>query len=141
MGRAMHGMRAFFGNRHSLALALVVLALCLKAFVPAGYMVGSDAKILTIKICADTHGAKLSKQIAVPMTGQHPLDNADHHDAAKNACAFSALAFAAVTGADGLLLAAALTFIIALGFLPVETIRTRAPRFQRPPLRGPPLPA
>ena len=136
----MHGLRAYFGTRRRLAMVVVLMALCLKAFVPAGYMVSSGEKIIAIEICADTQGEKLTRQVAVPTTGSHPIESKDDAGKAHGACAFSSLAFAALGGADGLLLAAALSFIVLSGLLPATTPRARAIRFQRPPLRGPPLP-
>ncbi len=48
---------------------------------------------------------------------------------------------ASLAGADALLLAAALAFILALGFAPATAPRPRRAVWLRPPLRGPPLTA
>ena len=36
-----------------LAAILVALALCMKALVPAGFMIGASARLITVEICAD----------------------------------------------------------------------------------------
>ena len=50
----MYAFRAFLLHHRRFAALLVAAALCLKALVPAGYMVSSEARVLTVQICADT---------------------------------------------------------------------------------------
>lgn len=132
----MHAIRAFLQSNRRLALGLVVLALVIKALVPAGYMLGGPlgdkTHVLTIAICGDASGGQLTKQIVVPSDGK------SDHVKAESTCAWGVLAMAALSGADVLLLALALAFILALGL----ALRRPAARPQRahlrPPLRGPP---
>lgn len=132
----MHAIRAFLRTNRRLALGLVVLALAIKALVPAGYMLGGPlgdkAHVLTIAICGDASGGQLTRQIVVPSDGK------SDHAKAEGACAWGALAMAALGGADVLLLALALAFILALGFAPSRRAARIQRTYLRPPLRGPP---
>lgn len=116
------------------ATLLVVLALCLKAVMPAGYMAVSEGGRITITVC---HGADTTvSEIAIPMkeTGK-----ADSHAGDGVVCPYSALAQGNVDGVDPLLLAGAILFVLLLGFSPVAVPALRPESFRTPPLRGPPL--
>ncbi|HKX76929.1 MAG TPA: hypothetical protein VJM34_00205 [Novosphingobium sp.] len=124
-----------------MALLLLVVALGMKALVPGGYMLGhEETRTITVQVCADTQGKQLTHTIALPLKAEHPLERGEKGDA-KTACAFSALGFASLGGADLLLLAAAIVFIMVAGFVPVTAARPLATRYLQPPQRGPPLPA
>ena len=69
----------------------------------------------------------------LPQSGQ-----ADGHAKGDGSCPYAALGMAALTGADAVLLAIALGFILALGFLPVRASPRAGRLHLRPPLRGPP---
>ena len=56
-------------------------------------------------------------------------------------CAFGGLGLAWLPGADAVLLAGALVFILALGFAAVVAPRLAPTPYLRRPLRGPPLTA
>lgn len=112
----------------------MVLALLIKGLIPAGYMLNDKAgHVLTVTICGDASGQTLTKQIAVPSQGK-----ADHAKA-QATCAWGLLAMAALGGADVLLLAAALAFILALGFAASRPALPSRRAYLRPPLRGPPV--
>lgn len=132
----MPALRAFFQTRRRLALGLVVLAVLIKALVPAGYMLGGSlgtgAHVLTVTICADASGQPTTRQIEVPADGK------SGHGKAEGACAWGLLGMAALHGADVLLLAAALAFILALGFVTSRPVLPAGRGHLRPPLRGPP---
>lgn len=132
----MHALRAFLRTNRRLALALVALALVIKALVPAGYMLsgplGDGARVLTVAICADASGELATKQITVPSDGK------SDHAKAEGTCAWGVLAMAALAGADVLLLALALAFILALGLAPRRPPARGQRTYLRPPLRGPP---
>jgi hypothetical protein len=129
----MHALRTFLRTRRRLAVAIVALALAMKALVPGGYMIGQQGMVLTVGICADASGAKMTRQIVLPQSGQ-----ADGHAKGDGSCPYAALGMAALTGADAVLLAIALGFILALGFLPVRASPRAGRPHLRPPLRGPP---
>lgn len=121
-----------------LALVLVVLALAVKALVPAGYMISATGeRFLTVTICADASGTPKQMRIAIPDKDE---TDSDHFEAADKSqpCAFSGLGYAALGGADPVLLAAALAFILLVGFAPLRAPPARDIPFLRPPLRGPP---
>lgn len=129
----MPTLRAFLRDHRRLALGLVVLALLIKALIPSGYMLSDRAgHVLTVTICGDASGQTLTKQIEVPAQGK------GDHAKAEATCAWGLLAMAALGGADVMLLAAALAFILALGFAAVRPALPARRSHLRPPLRGPP---
>lgn len=112
------------------------MALCVKALVPAGFMIGPmnglGAKSFTILVCADATGSVHDTKIIVPQSGK------DGTAKAQQSCPFSVLGFAALGGADVVLLAAAIAFILALGFAAAPALRVARFRHVLPPGRGPP---
>lgn len=133
----MQTLRALVHRYRLLAVMLVALALAIKALVPAGYMLHQRGTVITVEICADASGATLKQQIVIP-----PADSgggaSETPAKAFATCPYAALSFAALAAADAVLLAAALAFILALGFLPTSLPAPRRIAFLRPPLRGPP---
>lgn len=135
----MHGIRALIYRHRAAAMWLAVLALLVKAIVPAGYMVGqSSSRTFDIIVCSDPTGMPIAQKLVIP------FENKGEHggqQAVKGDCAFTALAYGAAPATDPALLLAAIAFILALGFtsLPAPPLR-RVPHL-RPPLRGPPATA
>lgn len=129
-------LRAYFQQHTGQALVLAVLALCLKALLPSGFMLGQDHRAITIEICRDASGSAAALTMLLPLKsdGQHLPGKP-----AKGECPFGALSMASLGGADPVLLALALAFIIALGFTPVRAVAPPRPHYLRPPLRGPPI--
>ncbi|KUR73167.1 hypothetical protein AQZ52_04495 [Novosphingobium fuchskuhlense] len=136
----MSGLRTFLLRYRAMAFALMALALAMKAIVPAGYMVGAESKVLTIRICDDAqlsaaaHNALNARDIAIPMKGEP----AGKHSKADGMCPYGALSFAGLAGADPIQLALALLFILATGFAALALPAPRRISYLRPPLRGPP---
>lgn len=128
-------MRAFIRERTWLALWLVVAALAMKALVPGGYMLAAQGKVITVQLCDDTGSGHLTAQMVIPMKPGTSQGAADH---AKGACPYSSLSHASLGGADPVLLALALAFILLLGFLPLPARPPSRVAHLRPPLRGPP---
>lgn len=129
----MHSLRTFLREHRRLTALLIALVLAMKALVPTGYMVGG-ATVLTIEICTDATGGKMTKQIVVPHSGKHE----DAGKSSATACPYAGLGMASLPGADAVLLALALVFILALGFAPTQTAPPQRIQEFRPPLRGPP---
>ena len=118
-------------------MLLLAMALCVKALIPAGYMISADSKTFTVGICSDGIGAARTLTMTIPMESGKSGDPA-HKGATDSPCAFSVLSTAMMGGADAPLLALALLFILALGFLPPSALpRVGAVRL-RPPSHGPP---
>ncbi len=134
----MTGLRTLLRDYRRLALVFVALAFCIRALVPAGYMVSSSAgATLTILVCADSTGAV--KSVEVPLSGKHDGDAGETK--ADGQCAFSALGKHVLGGADPILLALAFAFILILGLAPTRALPTGPTPFLLPPLRGPPATA
>ena len=132
-------MRTLIRNHARLTLVLLALALAVKAVVPAGFMLSAGGdRFLTVTICSDASGGTL-KQMQIAIPGKQDTGG-DHSDAAAKAthCAFSGLGHSALGGADPLLLAGALAFILLIGLAPLPALPRRALPFLRPQLRGPP---
>ena len=134
----MNRIRHLFKSRPALAIWLFAFALAMKALVPAGYMLAPSSKFLTVAVCSGTNMAPVS--IEVPMAPKAPATG-DSDMAGKGVCPFSTLGHAGLSATDPVLLAAAILFILALGFLPVPPGLRATPPYLRPPLRGPPLTA
>ena len=48
----------------------------MKALVPTGYMPAMDGQVLTVAICADAGGAKLTRRIVLPTDDKSAGDRA-----------------------------------------------------------------
>lgn len=137
-------LRAFFRTHARLAALLLALALCMKALVPAGYMVGtagSHSQVLTVRLCTATLAGPVTRQIVVHQDGkdaQGGVQDDSGHSKAHDVCPYASLTMATLSGADAALLAVALLFILALGFLPAGIPPVERAAYLRPPLRGPP---
>ena len=131
----MFALRAYFRHYHRLAMLLFAAAMCMKALVPAGYMVRSDARVLTVQICTDSLSHQASQQIAIGQA-DHPADSTSAK--ADASCPFMVLGHCLLGSIDPLQLALALAFILALGFAPQASASPVRPTHLRPPLRGPP---
>lgn len=127
-------MRTLLLRYRITAFAVIALALAMKAVVPAGYMVDSASKALTIRVCADAQLASTVRDIVVPMKGEP----AGKHSKADDTCPYGALSFAGLAGVDPIQLALALLFILATGFAALALPAPRRIAHLRPPLRGPP---
>lgn len=136
----MSRLRTLTRKHARLSLGLVVLALAIKALLPAEFMVfTSDERFLTVTICADASGA--TKQMRIALQGTDDIGG-DHSEVADKGqpCAFSGLGHAALGGVDPALLVAAIAFILLARHAPLRPPALSDIGFLRPPLRGPPSP-
>ncbi len=134
----MTTLRSLLRNYRKLTALLVGLVLFMKAMVPAGYMLGTEGRVLSVEICSDASGGTLTKQIFIPGDGKSHEGQADHAKA-DGICPFASLAMGTVGGTDPALLLVALAFILLLGFVAAALPLSERPRNLRPPLRGPPV--
>ena len=130
----MTGLRRLFLDHRTLSAWLVACTLLMKVLVPAGFMPVVSVGVMTLEICGGS--APASAVMAMPGMAHHP-DKADH-SGRDMPCAFSALTAPSLAATDPFLLAAAVTFIAALGIHATTTIRVVVATHLRPPLRGPP---
>lgn len=131
----MDTLRTFLGTHRLIAALLVALALAMKATIPAGYMIAPQFTVLTVTICADAQGTRITHDITVPReTGHSEASN----DQSANACSWSSLSMASLGSTPPELVAIALAFILALGLLPAPPPAARIASWLRPPLRAPP---
>lgn len=130
-------LRHFFRAHPGLAAWLLAAALCLKVFVPTGYMPSAHGGTLTVELCSGSAPAGSKVLIHIERKGGHQ----DASATADHPCAFSSHSAAALDAQLPVLLAAALLFVFvaAIRYRPLALRPLRAQ--VRPPLRGPPLPA
>lgn len=134
----MHRLRALISDHARLMLALLVIALAMKAAVPAGFMLSAGGdRFLTVTICADASGTPKQMTIALPGMPDHSETQSGDGGKATH-CAFSGLGHAALGGTDPLLLAGAIAFILLIGAAPLVPLSARQLPYIRPQLRGPP---
>ncbi len=134
MALAMRAFRAILLQKHWLALMVLALALCMKALVPAGFMVEARATSLTVLVCADSTGARSAIEVAIPRADSKHGTDAKSHEA----CPFSALSLASTGGINPVQLAIALALILLLGVLATPRLRLVPMRRVLPPQCGPP---
>ena len=103
----------------------------MKAFMPAGFMIANHDRSIAVVLCSGTGEQQM---LTIPFdkddTGKGAVD--------KQQCHATALDKAASGGTDPLLLAAAIAFVLALGFAGTPARLRPTPRFLYPPRRGPP---
>ncbi len=90
----MTRLRHWIDRHYRLAIFLCVLAIALRAIVPAGYMLGAQGKTITAYICGE---GVMAKAVAIPMKPNLlksgiPANGEAAHKAAP--CAFAAMAWA-----------------------------------------------
>lgn len=127
--------RRFVLDHPRIAAALLALALVMKLAVPAGFMPVAGPGQIMVLVCTEFGPQHVA--IEVPGMPAKPDDTAKMDQP----CVFAGLGLAWLPGADSVLLAAALVFILALGFVAVVVPRLARISYLRPPLRGPPLTA
>lgn len=136
----MQPLRILLARYRPLAMMIIAAALVLKAVLPSGFMIASAPdRLLTITVCSETTGGMKQMQIAVPQ--RHDTSGATDTAKKDGHCAFSGHAQDMLGGADAVLLAAALAFILLLGFAPIRQVALRRLHHLRPPPCGPPLTA
>jgi hypothetical protein len=133
----MTRLRRLILHYRAMALAMIALALAMKALIPAGTMIGGDARALTVQICDGYADAGHALVIALKRAA--PAKSATDHAGDHQTCPFSALGHAGLAGADPLLLALALAFAVLLALATPLCLAPRAPSRLRPPLRAPPV--
>ncbi|WP_079247123.1 hypothetical protein [Sphingomonas turrisvirgatae] len=118
---------------HRLAFgALLALALAMRVMMPAGFMPAIGTGKLMVLVCTEFGPQRVA--IDIPGAPARP----DDANKADQPCAFAGQGQALLPGADPVQIAAALAFILALGFAAVVLPRLRPARHAWPPLRGPP---
>ena len=88
----MNALRTLLHRRHALAMLVIVVALAVKAIVPAGYMLGepSGTRTITVMLCADQNASAMKIVLPTGDTSQSHGDTS--HKAKDSPCAFGALA-------------------------------------------------
>jgi len=104
----------------TISATLLALLLAVRLLAPAGFMPSFDGGIVTLIVCPDADTG------AAPMSAHHDGHSKKLHQPCP---------YASASGLGALVLAAAL--LLGRTFLFLERHRT----VERPPLRGPPIPA
>lgn len=119
-------------TRSALAVLLALL-LALRLLGSTGYMPGFDQGRMTLIVCPD---ADSNAPLSVGLSHHHGKMKHNH-----NACPYAAAAGFAALGTDFAPLIAVLVFGMALLLGRTLLFIERSNKRERPPLRGPPLPA
>lgn len=132
----MGTVRTFFRRHGALALLIFVMAIGLRALMPAGYMTNVSAQGITVELCSGVAGQTMT----ISLPGVHRSGDTDGTDKghADAPCAFAGLGLGTLTAIDPFVLAIAIAFIMAAVLRRVSVAPVDAPAFLRPPLRGPP---
>lgn len=130
----MQGLRHVITAHRALFALLAVLALAARLVLPQGLMISPTAGGMTVMICAESGTGPAS--VTIPMKADPAKAAAEAK--AKEACPYSALGMVGLVPIDSLLLAAALAFILLLGFGLQRPLAARLLPRLLPPLRGPP---
>ncbi|PKP89821.1 MAG: hypothetical protein CVT77_16865, partial [Alphaproteobacteria bacterium HGW-Alphaproteobacteria-16] len=93
-----------------LAAALIALAVAMKVIIPAGFMPVADGGKIMVMVCTGMG----QQQVEIDVPGMPAKEDGATRTAAQP-CAFAGLADSMLPGADPVLLAGALAFILALG--------------------------
>ena len=130
----MRTLRHFFRARPALAAILLAAALCLKLFLPAGYMPVASGGDMVIALCSSAAPAGETVTIRIP----HKQGHEDAPDSARHSCAFAPLAAVALGSVPPAIVLAALlfAFVVAMRGQPL-LLRPACARI-RPPSQGPP---
>ena len=128
-------LRLVLRDHPRLAALLLVAALCMKALMPAGFMVEARPSAVSIAICGESSGVQLGR--AVALRDKFPASSGSH-GAADQTCPFAALGMAALGSGDSPFLVLAVVFALALVFLPARREAAGRVVWLRPPLRAPP---
>jgi len=133
-------LRRLVSRNAAAALLLAIVALFMKAAVPAGFMPDVTGGSIQLVLCSG-YGPETAMPMAMPMPTP---GGGDHHDSSgpdhKGApCGFFGHAAGSMFMADPIILAIAIAFILATVFRQPARIVAAVPPFLRPPLRGPPV--
>lgn len=134
----MTATRAFIFQHRYLAIWLVGAALLMKVLVPAGFMPTVSKGTILVQLCSGMGVQTVA--IGIPGLGDHD-DGEDQHKAADQPCAFSGLTAPGLAGADPVLLALAIAFILAAAFRVEPRLVLWRGLYLRPPSQGPPVTA
>jgi len=128
-------LRCHILSRRRWAIGLVTLALLAKLLVPAGFMPLFGTGTIMVELCSGYGVEKVA--IALPAGKARSLPDGEHGKA-DSPCTFSALSATSLAGADPIILAIAIGFILATVFRAVSLGFEQPAAHLRPPLRGPP---
>lgn len=134
----MSSVRTFLLRHRWLATWLVGAALLMKVLVPAGFMPTVSNGTILVQLC--TGMGVQTVAIEIPGLADHS-EGKDQQKAADQPCAFSGLANPGLAGADPILLAIAIAFILAATLHVEQRLILWRGIYLRPPSQGPPATA
>jgi hypothetical protein len=117
--------------------ALLLLALAMKALMPAGMMFAVQDRHITVVVCADGLGEHRTVDLVVPIDQAPAGKKSTGTD--DTPCPYAGLGMAGLPGANAILLAGALGYILVRSIPASPAPRLEPVRQLRPPLRGPPV--
>jgi hypothetical protein len=124
-------MRTAPALTRSICAALLALLLGVRLLAPAGFMPSFDHGAVTIVACPDADGG------VVPMAAHHE----GHSKKLHQPCPYASASGLGALAPDLPVLAGVLVLSVALLLGRTFLFLDRHRRYERPPLRGPPIPA
>lgn len=143
----MTSLRGHIRRHRWLAAALVIATLLMTMLVPAGYMPSMADGAFVMRPCDGQRTPNPMADMAMASGDHAHADRQGHHDGDgshdrfNTPCVFSSLSTPALPPVDPILLAIAITFIIATVFRVAPTRIFRRGLYLRPPSQGPPAAA
>ena len=131
-GGAMSALRILFRRNFALALALLAVALLVRAAVPEGWMPQSDRGTVTVRLCT------AAGTVEIPLPGKRAPE--PDHERGQQPCAFGGLAHASSPPAPAAILPLPEPTAEQYGHAHASFIFAQAAR-QMPPARAPPAKA
>ncbi|MET0250691.1 MAG: DUF2946 family protein [Novosphingobium sp.] len=133
----MSSIRRHLLQHRGVAALILLAALMMRVLVPVGFMPVIDHGAVTIILCPSAVPQVQTHGMEMPGSAHH--SDGKHSGKSEAPCVFSGLSAPALSGADAVLLVAALLFAMMVATrTPDRRPFARAPRL-RPPLRGPPV--
>ena len=137
----MNGWVHSSAERRSLLAILLLLALLMRALIPAGFMPAATSTGIVIQLCSDSIGKTVLIDLKAAGAPKKPLPD-EQRKAGDSPCVFAA-------SAGHLLLPTVNAAALALPFYRATALGIVTPRLHwlpllaapPPPVRGPPLPA
>ena len=121
-----------------MAVLLLLAALAARLLAPAGFMPAFGAQGFAIVLCSGHGPVTAMADMTMHDMGGHVPAAPEDHAKTDMPCGFSGLATPGLAGADPVLLALALLFIVATALFTRPIFCVRRVARLRPPLRGPP---
>jgi len=126
-------------SARGLFAVMLLLALSIRAAVPAGYMPAQTSMGLVVTLCSGEVGKQIV--IDIPMSDErsdHGDHGGDHRDTQKSTCAYASLTAPGLEGSDAAPVNAPALLLAEIALPPPIQAAPASASFILPPSQGPP---